>query len=76
MPVKVVNAIKESRPVKADQWAMQRAMGIARTHLPDAPFEQRAALACDIAEALQSAWDTPHPFKGAAQAEGRTAAGC
>ena len=55
--IRVARAIKESRPVSAREWAMRRGMAIANTHLSGEAFEMRAALACDIAEALQSAFD-------------------
>lgn len=54
--VKAIEVYSDDR--KADQWALFRGMGIAKKHLPRAPFQRYSALAMDIAVALQGAFDS------------------
>lgn len=56
--MKIVKAVAQNRPVRADEWALRQGMSIAKKHMQDASFEQYSALACDIAEAIQSAWNS------------------
>lgn len=50
-------ATEVSRDCQADEWAIRQGTAIAKRHMPDAPFSAYSALACDIADALQSAFD-------------------
>jgi hypothetical protein len=57
----IAKAVKMSRPVNAEEWAMRQASAIAEKHMPDAGFEAQSDLMADIAEALthvKRSWDT------------------
>lgn len=57
-------AVKMSRPVDAEEWAMRYASAIAEKHMPDAGFEAQSELMADIAEALtkvKKTWDVGGP---------------